>query len=328
MTDDGYETIDIRKKGDVEEEDIEFEVQDDEEFENEDDSLEQDQVEESEEDTDEEDEDNPSPTNDEEDDDEEQQEDPKKSRAQKRINQLYRQSKEWEEKYQRDITEAQKIINELKEQRDTETESFLEEQKASLDKNIAALEDQIKRSLEEGDHEGFVKAQKELSESTFKRQVLNARKPKTYSKKVESSTPSQQEQPRTQQQQQNTVPEEGMKWIERNPDFKKNRAFQSLAVGINSELIEEGYDPEDPDFYQELDSRINEFRGVNKQKKGVPPVASGQRTDSPKKKKSGNKVILTKEELRLAKKFGMSPERYARQKKNLEKSSSGYINIG
>lgn len=345
MSDEGYSTVEIKRQGEdssTKEEDFELEVE----------GLDQDteEVEEnntpekretltlaSDEDVENEDEDN-------EEEGESSKGKRKLPRSQQRINQLYRERKEWEERYQRDLTEAQRQIEELRKQRETESESFIEEQKTFLENHISTLEDKIKTALEENDTEAFIKAQKDLSEASFKKQILNAR-PKT-KKQGDQEYQKDSPQQKTQQQQTDTsrnadpyanIPEEGREWIKRNPEFTKNRAFHGAAIGVNSELIEEGFDPDSPEFYEELDARLGSLFGKsnsspNKKKKGIPPVAGGQRDDSPTnkaQKKKTNKVVLTQEELRIAKKFGIDPKTYARNKQKLESntSSNDYVNI-
>jgi hypothetical protein len=86
------------------------------------------------------------------------------------------------------------------------------------------------------------------------------------------------------------------------------------AMVIHKELVDEGIVPStSPDeYYNELDSRIRgEFpeRFKNKAAKKVPPVLSGTRSAIGK-----NQVKLSKSEVDMANRLGVSLQEYARQK--------------
>ena len=114
----------------------------------------------------------------------------------------------------------------------------------------------------------------------------------------------------------------------------------TAALSIDQELKDEGYDPSDDDFYEEIDSRLRSrypqrFQDTPTQEPETPRlqdtpsnsaqvVAGASRT--PKTSK-GNKVKLTQEDVRLANKWGISLEKYAAEKLKVEKAEGDYTSI-
>ena len=114
----------------------------------------------------------------------------------------------------------------------------------------------------------------------------------------------------------------------------------TAALSIDQELKDEGYDPSDNDFYEEIDNRLHSrypqrFQGTPTQEPETPRlqdtssnsaqvVAGASRT--PKTSKS-NKVKLTQEDVRLANKWGISLEQYATEKLKVEKAEGDYTSI-
>ncbi len=109
-------------------------------------------------------------------------------------------------------------------------------------------------------------------------------------------------------------------WAEKNPWFGKDKPMTYTAIDMHNQLTkEEGFDPDSPEYYAEIDRRIRlEFphkfdskvdKGENSTKP-VQTVASAKRST-----KTGRKTIrLTSSEVAIAKKLGVPLEDYARQK--------------
>jgi len=107
----------------------------------------------------------------------------------------------------------------------------------------------------------------------------------------------------------------------------------AAALAIDAELKGEGYDPEDQDFYQEINKRIQsafpqkfgESQNRVQEPSSTPAqVVSGGSRSSPTNSK---KVKLTKEDVRLAQKWDIPLERYAAEKLKVDSDSDGYTNI-
>jgi hypothetical protein len=113
-------------------------------------------------------------------------------------------------------------------------------------------------------------------------------------------------------------------WQEKNDWFGKDEEMTSLALGLHEKLVRSGVSPTSDDYYRRIDStmqkRFPEYFGdatLDEEKpaertKPSNVVAPATRSTAPKK------VKLTKTQVALAKKFGLTPEQYARETLKLE----------
>jgi len=115
-----------------------------------------------------------------------------------------------------------------------------------------------------------------------------------------------------------------MAWQEKNDWFGKDEEMTSLALGLHEKLVRSGVSPTSDDYYRRIDStmqkRFPEYFGdatLDEEKpaertKPSNVVAPATRSTAPRK------VKLTKTQVALAKKFGLTPEQYARETLKLE----------
>ena len=128
--------------------------------------------------------------------------------------------------------------------------------------------------------------------------------------------PQPQPQPRPQQPPQPT--EKAAKWAQENPWFGQEKDMTALAYGVHERLIrDEGYDPNSDEYFEEIDRTIRnkfpEYFGESEVETTTksPPVVT-----APSSRNNGakpRKVRLTRTQLSLAKKLGITPEQYANQ---------------
>ena len=126
-----------------------------------------------------------------------------------------------------------------------------------------------------------------------------------------------------------------VEWAGRNPWFGQDNVMTTLALEIDQELKTEGYDPTDEDFYKEIDTRLRskypqrfggEVQQEREQETSTPAqvVGGASRTSSTS---SGKKVRLTKEDVRLAEKWGIPLEQYAAEKLKVDKADGEYTSV-
>jgi hypothetical protein len=130
-----------------------------------------------------------------------------------------------------------------------------------------------------------------------------------------------------------------MEWAEANPWFGDNTEMTSLVYGVHERLVKSGVHPVDDadEYYEAIDAemrkRFPEYEwqddegGTDAAADEKKPAAKKATTTKPKsttvapvtRTTSGNKnkVVLSETEVRMANKFGLTLEQYAREKVKL-----------
>lgn len=241
-------------------------------------------------------------------------------RAEKRIKRLVKEKKELEAKLQTMKDQEQSWTSERTElqtkSRDSELQainSYIERLKAQEKQSLSAL----KTAKEAGDIDSEIKAQDALA--SVKAENLIAQQYKVRAESDVKKAEPKKTEPKKEQSQQDYVPDrKALNWQKRNEWFggssTKDRIMTQAAMVIHKELVDEGIVPSSTpeEYYNELDSRIRgEFpeRFKNKAAKKVPTVLSGTRSAIGK-----NQVKLSKSEVDMANRLGVSLQEYARQK--------------
>ena len=100
-------------------------------------------------------------------------------------------------------------------------------------------------------------------------------------------------------------------WSEKNEWFGENKVMTSVAFQVHQDLIEQGFDAESAEYYNEIDKvmKDNFPHKFDKQepKKIVQTVASAQRNQNGRRS-----VKLTRSQIAIAKKLGVPLEEYAK----------------
>ena len=256
------------------------------------------------------------------------------SGAQKRIRQLVRQKKERDEQIQELMARQQELEERLKSQQQEIKSSLaknFEAAEAQINSRIELAKDSYKQALESGDTDRIVQAQENLNKAQSDATTLQVTRNQM---PVEEET-VQQEAPQQQPQQpQAQYDKLALEWAGRNSWFGQDNVMTSLALEIDQELKTEGYDPSEEDFYEEIDSRL---RAKYPQRFGVEEEQRQQETSTPAQvvggasrtssASSGKKVRLTKEDVRLAEKWGVSLEQYAAEKLKVEQADGEYTSV-
>ncbi len=125
-------------------------------------------------------------------------------------------------------------------------------------------------------------------------------------------------------------------WAQQNDWFGQDTIKTAAALAIDAELKGEGYDPSDNEFYEEIDRRLETAFGQtsdrvqeteeqsNSGTSQPAQVVSGASRSSPS---AGKKVKLSKEDVRLANKWGIPLEQYAAEKLKVNSADGEYTNI-
>jgi hypothetical protein len=250
--------------------------------------------------------------------------------AEKRIRQLIRQRKEREEEVEQ-LLETNKKLSETLKQKEEEvfnvSKNSLESSEKQLTDKIELARQAYLEAFDEGDKERVLKAQEMLNDAQLDLKNITSVKSR-YSE--EYSEPVQQEAPALAPRRRDRRAEE---WAGNNEWFGQDKVMTAAALAIDADLKEQGYDPEDEDFYDEVNNRIQEAfphkfgeveERVQENTNKPAQVVSGASRSSPN---SGRKIKLSKEDVNLANKWGIPLEKYAAEKLKVNQADGEYTDI-
>ena len=244
--------------------------------------------------------------------------------VQKRIKQLsYERHEERRQKEaaQRQNDEAVKFAEQVMRERDglrdtiaKGNEALYTVTQAKFDSELEAAEKTYRDAYEEGDTDKIVDAQKNLTEISVDKKQFEQYKPEEPGTVAPSQPP--EEQPQV------TIDPKAKEWLSNNKWFGqgpgRNAEMTGFAYGVHEDLVTQGVDPrtKSDDYYAEVDRRLRErfpehFGGVEETRGDAPPqpvVASARRTGG-----KSRKVQLTRSQVDLARKLGITKEQYATQ---------------
>jgi hypothetical protein len=220
---------------------------------------------------------------------------------------------------------ARKVFEEnkkLKESLSSGEKSYIDTAKNAAQLELEMAKKQYKEAYEAGDSDQIIEAQTKLSEASYRVQKVNEYRPTLQMPENDVNIPPQQApavrpEPRA------------LSWQERNTWFGQDTEMTSAALGLHQKLVDSGMDPRSDEYYERIDTtmrrRFPEYFGEEETSDGGgKPV---QRTETKpatvvapaSRSTSSKKIVLTKSEVNLAKKFGLTPEQYAKEKQRLER---------
>ena len=253
--------------------------------------------------------------------------------AEKRIRQLIRQRKEREETIQTLLAQNEELKNNLS-KKDKEvvsiTSNSLNANEQSLEKTIKMAKEAYLEAFENGEKERVLEAQETLNNAQADLKMLQRMKVNAARQQQELEAQEVQPEPQAQQQPQPTaVDVKAQEWAEKNDWFGDDTIKTAAALALDAELKSEGYDPNDNEFYEEIDRRLEKAFGgssvrVEENTSQPSQVVSGASRSS---QNSRSKVKLSKEDVRLANKWGIPLEQYAAEKLKVTTADGEYTNI-
>ena len=203
-------------------------------------------------------------------------------------------------------------------------ETYLETLKSGLENQLNLAKRDYREAYDSGDTEKIIEAQQKMNDAQYRLSQAQAYQPKY-------KTPLQSDEKEVYIQQNETPTfkpdNKALAWQEKNDWFGKDEEMTSLALGLHEKLVRSGIDPASDEYYRRIDGtmqkRFPEYFGdatLDEEKpaertKPSNVVAPATRSTAPKK------VRLTKTQVALAKKFGLTPEQYARETLKLENAN-------
>jgi len=244
------------------------------------------------------------------------------SSVKRRIDKLTKKMREAERREQAAIDYAKQVKTESDKLRSSsviQNDSMLVEREKALVNQKEFAKRAFEAAVNAQDVEKQVAAQQEISRLTIEDERLKVSKAKAVQRKAQiQAAPVQEvEQVIGNQPQQQAEPDpKAVAWADKNDWFGNDNAMTYTAYDIHNQLVKEGIDVADDDYYTEIDKRIRkEFPhkfsdggDVSRPRQKVAGVvrksATGRRT-----------VKLTPSQVAIAKKLGVPLEEYAKHVK-------------
>ena len=240
----------------------------------------------------------------------------------KRIDKLTKKMREAERREQAAIDYAKQVKSEsdkLKSTNMVQNESMLVDREKALVNQKEFAKRALEAAINAQDVEKQVAANQEISRLTIEDERLKVSKAKALRLKAESEKEKPVDVDQVVSQQSTGGQPEAPKdpkaeaWAEKNEWFGTDNAMTYTAYDIHQELVKNGVDPRDDEYYNEIDRRIRkEFpHKFEAKSKPTQKVASAVRTTS-----TGRRTVrLTPSQVAIAKKLGVPLEEYAKHVK-------------
>lgn len=212
----------------------------------------------------------------------------------------------------------------LKSSLSTGEEHYVSVAKEAAEHELNLAKREYREAYDSGDTDKIIEAQQKMNSAQMRLAQVSNYKPqyKNTLQETDNNVIMQPERPQ--------IPKPDRKalaWQEKNEWFGTDEEMTSLALGLHEKLVRNGVSPASDKYYESIDTTIRkrfpEYFGddtLDEEKpaqrtKPTTVVAPASRSTAPKK------VHLTKTQLALAKKFGLTPEQYAREAIKLEKQN-------
>ena len=248
----------------------------------------------------------------------------------KRINKLnekIRQAEQRAAEYESKYTQLSNEYNTVKNRASVLDKSYTEEYENRVKSQRQQAEDLYRKARETNDPELEVKSVELLNKVSLEEERVRLAKVQLENQQQQTFTNSAQTVQNVQQEvyDKPKPDSKAVEWQKNNDWFQKDRVKTYTAMGIHEDLINEGFDGHDDDYYQELDKRLlkvypdirNKPEGVSKDTNStvqrVASASSGSRQGT-QGKKSGIKINSNHASVKSnLKPYGMSQEEWLKR---------------
>jgi len=189
--------------------------------------------------------------------------------------------------------------------------ALIEQAKKNAAIELDSAKAAYKQAYESGESDAVLEAQEQLTNAKIKADRLaNFKLPAL--QEEETPVPSQPEPAPAVQ-----VDERAADWQKANSWFGTDDEMTSFALGLHNKLVKQGVSPQSDEYYESINARMRQvfpdnFEDAAEPKAEEPKrkanvVAPATRSTAPKK------VTLTKTQVQIAKRLGLTPQQYAKQ---------------
>ena len=248
----------------------------------------------------------------------------------KRINKLndkIRQAEQRAAEYESKYTQLSNEYNTVKKRASVLDKSYTEEYENRVKSQRQQAEDLYRKARETNDPELEVKSVELLNKVSLEEERVRLAKVQLENQQQQTFTNSAQTVQNVQQEvyDRPKPDSKAVEWQKNNDWFQKDRVKTYTAMGIHEDLINEGFDGHDDEYYEELDKRLskvypdirNKPEGVSKDTNStvqrVASASSGSRQGT-QGKKSGIKINSNHASVKSnLKPYGMSQEEWLKR---------------
>ena len=234
----------------------------------------------------------------------------------KRINKLNDKIRIAEQKaaeYESKYTQLSSEYNSVKSRANVLDKSYTEEYENRVKSQRQQAEDLYRKARETNDPDLEVKSVELLNKVSLEEERVRLAKVQLQSQEEQSfKNVPQSVQNVPQQVYDKPKPDsKAVEWQKENDWFQQDRVKTYTAMGIHEDLINEGFDGHDNEYYEELDRRLKD---AFPQKFGQAKARSQQTSPVAGVTRGSNKrtIKLTQAQLDVCKRLGVSPKDYAR----------------
>ena len=233
------------------------------------------------------------------------------------------------EKYrfaERDKDEATRLAEKLKEENEqlqsrlkNLDSGFITEYGTRIESQLSQAKAAYKDAHDRGDVEKMFDAQQALSKIAIEQERHRLAKQRQ-EEDATATAPAPDNQVQPSAAPQTAAPDpKAQKWAEKNEWFGDDEIMTQAAYVIDKQLISEGFDGTEDEYYTQLDSRLKERfpRELgSKENEGGQRVAAASTSASRSTKQGRRTVKLSPSQVAIAKKLGVPLEEYAKYVKD------------
>jgi hypothetical protein len=223
------------------------------------------------------------------------------------------------------ISLAKKILEEnkiLKERLSNGETVYVDAVKQTAERDLEMAKIAFKAAYEAGDPDAMLEAQDRMTNAKLK-----VDKAENYRPQYEKASQEEEIVVQSRNTQVNAPDPKAVAWQQKNDWFGQDDEMTSLALGLHEKLVRSGVPAGSDEYYKRIDNTMRKrfpenFEGeedveVEEPARAAKPkastvVAPATRSTSPKK------IRISKTQVALAKKLGLTPEQYARELTKLE----------
>jgi len=204
-------------------------------------------------------------------------------------------------------------------------QTLVEQIRARAELTLQQAKDRYRVAYEEGNTDKVLEAQEALMNAQAEMKSADFQLNQLKNRPKQPEQPAQQ--PVQEQPQRQAPPEpspKAVKWAEENPWFGKEKDMTALAYGVHERLVrDEGVDPNSDEYYETIDrtirSKFPEYFGEDDSGSDNTSSSTSRSPSvvvAPSERNNGakpRKLRLSRTQIALAKRLGLTPEQYANQ---------------